>query len=48
MFQLPNVANTEEMHFDSGAKSALVGRICLKEPLPAYTIGPSTIRMDPR
>ena len=27
------------MNFDSGAQNALVGRIRLGEPLPAYTIG---------
>jgi hypothetical protein len=48
VFRLQNVPNTEEMNFDSGAQNALVGRIRLGEPLPAYTIGLSTIRMDPR
>ena len=37
--RLQNVPNTEEMNFDSGAQNALVGRIRLGEPLPAYTIG---------
>ena len=39
MFRLQNGPNTEEMNFDSGAQNALVGRIRLGEPLPAYTIG---------
>jgi hypothetical protein len=39
VFRLQNVANTQEMNFDSSAQYPLVSWIRFREPLPADTVG---------